>query len=144
MLIDCLLCHHSILKYSVPEIRKSTPLYFIRIQNNTSVFATNLAFKQLSDVTMVVSCQDYGSLTTLSTDFSYIIEVNFIVGENHSNSGKPPTCLKPLTNLITYGCIKYTSLGTGIKFSTQYDWLARNQDNVSECGNMSICRLLLQ
>jgi hypothetical protein len=24
------------------------------------------------------------------------------------------------------------------------DWLARNQDNVSECGNMSICGLLFQ
>ena len=23
------------------------------------------------------------------------------------------------------------------------DWLARNQDNVSECGNMSICGLVL-
>ena len=24
------------------------------------------------------------------------------------------------------------------------DWLARNQDTVSECGDMSICRLLFQ
>jgi len=40
-------------------------------------------------------------LMPLSTIFSYIVAVHFIVGRNRSTRRKPPTCHKPLTNCIT-------------------------------------------
>jgi hypothetical protein len=40
-------------------------------------------------------------LMPLSTIFSYIVAVSFIVGGNQSTWKNPPTCSKSLTNLIT-------------------------------------------
>ena len=46
-------------------------------------------------------------LMPLSTNFSYIVAVSFISGEDRSTRRKPPTCRKSLTNFITYWCTVY-------------------------------------